>query len=409
MRLIKQLSALIKMGVGTVIVSFVVCIAFNIFLNSFDVYSDIALTINTLTFNLGDSLLLSGCKVCNGKDDKDVFAVKNNSCQQCITQNYRFQCGKSFQVLDKISQLEKRDTCEYERFGVSWNPTSKSYDWKNESCIDDLNVCCVENTKQSKIKHPLDAVDKRILAHQLNGLKNIRDDLNYDVYIISGQLNNLYCQKVYVNYVNGQSSNIKPFLETNITNNKNQNQTEWFFKFTRTSENKTVLEKGFDVNDDCGLFIIEKQKNHVKNNGETCETNTCLIHFQYLKFKQNISNLEQWKESTFYDYGVKLGGKTCAILHQYGLISLVPIILNFIFHMLLFIDDLKFDRAYKPEVIFVFGQFYPQWKTIKFLFNYIKDKNETRFNEAKENFDTQVGSLEPFLESAVQVSLRFDK
>ena len=77
--------------------------------------------------------------------------------------------------------------------------------------------------------------------------------------------------------------------------------------------------------------------------------------------------------------------------------------------MLLFIDDLKFDRAYKPEVIFVFGQFYPQWKTIKFLYNYIKDKNETRFNEAKDHFDAQVGSLEPFLESAVQVGSRFHK
>ena len=50
-----------------------------------------------------------------------------------------------------------------------------------------------------------------------------------------------------------------------------------------------MLEKGFDFNDDCGIFIIEKQKNHVKNNGENCETDACLIHFQYLKRAQNIS------------------------------------------------------------------------------------------------------------------------
>ena len=181
MRLLKQLSALVKMGVGTVIVSFVVCISFNIFLNSFDVYSDIALTINTLTFNLGDSILLSGCKVCHGKDEKDVFEVKNNSCQQCLTKNYVFACGKSFQILDKIHEVEKRDTCEYERFGFGYNYTSKSYDWMNESCSDDSDECCVENTQQSKIKHPLDAIDKRILAYQLPGLENIRDDLNYVV------------------------------------------------------------------------------------------------------------------------------------------------------------------------------------------------------------------------------------
>merc|ERR1712062_396753 len=128
--------------------------------------------------------------------------------------------------------------------------TSKSYDWINDSCSDDSDTCCVENTQQSKNKHPLDAIDKRILAYQHPDLKNIRDDLNYDVYILSGQLSIRYCYIVYLDYVNWQHSNIKPFLNTNIKNNKNQNQTEWFFKFTRTSQNKTVLEKGFNVNDD---------------------------------------------------------------------------------------------------------------------------------------------------------------
>ena len=39
------------MGVGTVIVSFVVCIAVNIFLNSFDVYSDLTLIIQMLNYD----------------------------------------------------------------------------------------------------------------------------------------------------------------------------------------------------------------------------------------------------------------------------------------------------------------------------------------------------------------------
>ena len=70
------------MGKVTVIASFVVCITFNIFLNSFDVYSDTTLAFNTLTFNLGDSLLLGGCKVCHGKQDKDIYSVKESKCQQ---------------------------------------------------------------------------------------------------------------------------------------------------------------------------------------------------------------------------------------------------------------------------------------------------------------------------------------
>ena len=109
------------MSLATVIVSFLFCILFNIFLNSFDGYSDIALAINTLTFNLGDSILLSGCKVCHGKVDKDIFSGKSSSCQFCLTRNKQFECGLSFQVLDKIIELEKNESCEKERFGVKWN------------------------------------------------------------------------------------------------------------------------------------------------------------------------------------------------------------------------------------------------------------------------------------------------
>ena len=65
------------MGATTVIVSFIMCFIFNIFLNSFDVYSDTALAYNALTFNLGSSLLLSGCRVCHGKENKEVFNYKN--------------------------------------------------------------------------------------------------------------------------------------------------------------------------------------------------------------------------------------------------------------------------------------------------------------------------------------------
>ena len=90
------------MGLATVIVSFVVCLSLNVGLNSFDVYSDITLSINTLTFNLGDSLLISGCKLCSGKEDKEVFTVKNSSCQHCLTQNDYFQCGRSFKILEKL-------------------------------------------------------------------------------------------------------------------------------------------------------------------------------------------------------------------------------------------------------------------------------------------------------------------
>ena len=96
------------MSTTTVIVSFIVCFTFNIFLNSFDVFSDTALAYNALTFNLGSSLLLSGCRVCHGKVNKDVFNYINGSCQQCLTKNYHFGCGRSFEMLNKLNELQNK-------------------------------------------------------------------------------------------------------------------------------------------------------------------------------------------------------------------------------------------------------------------------------------------------------------
>ena len=120
------------MALRTVILSFVISIVFRIFLNTFDVYSDIALSTNTLTFNLGDSVLLSGCKVCHRREDKEIFLVNNSTCNICLTTNHNFECGLSFQFLDKIKAIEKSEKCDFEGFGISYNSTSKSLDWKME-------------------------------------------------------------------------------------------------------------------------------------------------------------------------------------------------------------------------------------------------------------------------------------
>ena len=57
----------------------------NVFLPSFDIYSDITLSYKTFTFNLGESLLLAGCRVCQGKDETEIYTLKNKSCQKCFT------------------------------------------------------------------------------------------------------------------------------------------------------------------------------------------------------------------------------------------------------------------------------------------------------------------------------------
>ena len=135
----------------------------------------------------------------------------------------------------------------------------------------------------------------------------------------------------------------------------------------------------------------------------TTESDSCLVHLQFLKIYLNISDLDDWKQNTFYATGIKLGGQICDLLWRYGLASLVPIIINMLFNISVFVDDLNANQAYTAEVLFVFILFYPQWRTIWFLGTYIYNRDEFQLNRAKDNFDVQIGALEPFIESSFQV------
>ena len=156
--------------------------------------------------------------------------------------------------------------------------------------------------------------------------------------------------------------------------------------------------------DGCGILVKTIEKDYVIHNAVSCGHDSCLVHLQTLKLYSNISNVDDWKQQTFYSYGKKLGGKTCHLLWQYGLASLVPILLNLIFNMIVFIEDVKSGKAYMLELITVLPCFYPQWKTIRFLVEYCFHRNEEQLYEAKDKFDQRLGSLESFLESAAQVS-----
>ena len=277
----------------------------------------------------------------------------------------------------------------------------------NSSCSDEKDLCCVENKERTKIKYPLDGMDKRILAIQTDQLSWLRNNFTYDVYILSGKLSSWHCQGVYFEMVNWDSRNLQTFLQQNITKVKKQNEFEWYFTFERTTEGNIFLQRGFNSSDECGMYVRQKHHIHVTNNGESCQSNSCLLHLQYLKMRFNISSLENWKTNTFFNRAQKMGGRTCRLLWQYGIASLVPCILNVVFHLLLFREDMKLDQASKYEILFVLIQFYPQWKAIRFLFNFIRNGSESLLNEAKDQFDKDIGSLEPFIESAFQVCTPF--
>ena len=410
------------MGLGSVISSFVTSIMFHVLLNSLDMYSDIGLAFKSLTFDLGESLLLSGCKVCHNKDDKDIYMVNNNSCQQCLTLNYQFDCGGSFDFLEQLPEFEKSESCKRNRFGFNYNNISQNYDKRDETCNDYIDNCCIENRRQHEHKNPFKNIDKRVLALQEDAFQNIRHTLRYDIFVLSTRPSWSDCHRVYLEYLGYNMSNtkslkdknlktfyknrVKHFLHKHIIKLKKANETEWSFKFRLSEDGRVVIKKGFDSNDEYGTYITNKLKDNEwrQNNGEICGSDTCLIHLNYLKWTLNISNLADWKEQTLLMDGIKVGGKTCQILWQYGFASLVPILINLSFIALVYMEDLKMGNATKVEAIFVFMLLYPQIKCLKFLRQFFVHKDEKKLNGDKDEYDDRVGSLEPFLESAIQAS-----
>ena len=415
------------MGLGSVIVTFVTSIIFYVLLNSLDVYSDIALAFRTFTFDLGESLLLSGCKVCYNKDDKDIYLVQNNSCQQCLTCNYQFECGASFDFLEQLLEIEKSESCKSTRFGYKYSYISKNFDKRNETCNDNVDNCCVENRRQYDHKNPFKNIDKRVLAFQEDEFQKIRNTLPYDIFVLSARSSWVNCQRVYLEYLEYITKDktkqktislkdknlptlykkrIKRFLYKHITERKEANETEWFFKFRLSGDERVIIDKGFNSNDECGAYITNKLKRNEwrQNNGEICGSDTCLMHLNYLKWSSNISNLADWKERTILKDGNKVGGKTCQILWQYGFASLAPILIHLSFITLVYLEDLKQENATKIEAIFVLMLIYPQTKCLKFLLQFFFHRDEEKLNRAKNEYDDRLGTTEPFMESAIQAS-----
>ena len=121
-----------------------------------------------------------------------------------------------------------------------------------------------------------------------------------------------------------------------------------------------------------------------------------------------ITDLSDWREKIDYWFSIKVGGLTCRLLQIYGYSILTPILLNLFFNIFVFLNDLQDQKANIFEMVPLFLLFYPQYKTIKYLCQYIfVHRNEEILNEEKEKNNREVGSLEPFLESSLQVRSPF--
>ena len=93
----------------SIIATLVSCILFNVLLPTADVGSDLNFMYLTLTFNLGDSIELQGCKACYQNTEKQLYhsetILSHNKCKICLYNEGSF-CGLYLPVLKKMIEWE---------------------------------------------------------------------------------------------------------------------------------------------------------------------------------------------------------------------------------------------------------------------------------------------------------------
>ena len=398
------------MAFAFVIVIFAMSILFNVFLPSGDVYSDFGLMINILTFNIGDSLELASCRSCYGKTEDEVYKLKNRSCEQCL-KNRSYFCGRSAQFLDKLNELQNSKKCQDEAWKLA-QFNGWEYRLENGEC-DGSNPCCAKNRNKLPNNQSFLPIDRRISISRpwSNPACNDSSEIFYNFFVLSGSSKIDPCQSIFSsNRVKQQVCNRINILRNGPT------FIEKSFKMKRVLDADVVLEDTFKFEDGCGVYVLPR---HYINSGliipvevgirNPCGDDVCLVHLRTLHARTNIYDLQSWKtKMDVMDGGngglVRVGGERCGLIRVYGLTLLIPILLNLGFNIVVFLRDLRKGDTKKWEIIPVLCLFYPQWKTLKFLGNYvINHRDETRLKMDITEFDQDIGSLEPFVESALQV------
>ena len=393
------------MGAGTVIASFVMCILFNVLFPNGDVYSDVYLMVNTLKFDLRNSLELKGCKVCYGKSEAEIYS-KKGFCNICLTDEHYF-CGSYPLMLDNIEKMQNKNECANEPLRFTMKGEFKT------GVCQKTDACCFQSSNKQKFNESVPYLDPRITMQcikipefnftRLFGLPEV----DFDYCFLAGMASSNYCWNLH-KLDPTVPQQVNKILFTDVSLGGKYKLKNKSFTYERFNETSVEFSSNFSYERKCGLYLQPRVKDTPLNR-KRCNDDACLIHLQHLHQHSNLYDLKKWSNATEYVNGQKVGGKTCQLLYIYAISILLPILLNLVFTINIYKDDLENGRAQNFEVIPLLLLCYPQYKTLKFLANYaFHHRDETRLDRDKEEYDRTVAPLEPFLESAIQVSHFFD-
>ena len=398
----------------SIIATLVSCILFNVLLPTADVGSDLNFMYLTLTFNLGDSIELQGCKACYQKTEKQLYhsetILSHNKCKICLYNEGSF-CGLYLPVLKKMIEWEGDEgSCMF-------NETFRfSHERKFEGgkCMEEKDRCCISRTKQMDGGKSIQKLDPNNLVISCKSFTSL-ELIPFHRCLVAGTESSISCARMW----STAKSKELPILAKRLAYiiKSSTNESDFLYPYSWINESFVIQENSVPItepNIKCGLLIHLNKINdsgqeqlEILNYNHVCREDTCLTHLKALKqFASTITNLTEWRKSTDYIAGARVGGATCRILQIYGTSIGIPILLNFIFNIVLFVSDFRENKATIMEILPLFLLFYPQYKSIKFLAQYIfTHHDENLLIEEKKENDCKVSSLEPYLESSLQVAI----
>ena len=395
------------MGVASVIATFVMCILFNIILPTGDVYSDINLMYLALNFDLDNGLELEGCKSCYFKTEEEVYHpkkdLKHDEWNTFLYDPF-FSCGTSISMLEKLREFEanKNSRISNETFrlvDLDYLPLFFG------ECDEKIDHCCATQTKEMKKENQVQKIDPKKLIWPCHSLTE-----EFDYCIVTGKESAIYCSSLTTDL-----KFVEQFKDRFIhVSTSTINEKIFFYRYSRINHSFVMEEKTSSITDSdvkCGLLFYRHNNNNIKHHPPGTRKykhyfnqDVCLTHLKSLHFHTSITDLAEWRNKIDHIASIKVGGVTCRLLQIYGTCILIPIILNLSFNIVLFINDFREKKANIFEVIPVILLVYPQYKTLKFLSQYIFiHRDENLLNREKEENDRTVAPLEPFLESCFQV------
>ena len=395
-----------------VIVPIVTSILFGILFPTGDITLDIKFMERALTFNVGKTLELLGCKLCYKNEDL-VYERKDKNCSTCLVNDYDNRCGVIQTFVDKINSQSQAVESQCSSRS-NWRVTSSTDKIAPGSYISN-DTCAVEYTTSQNVTLSISNIDRRLFVAKASCISINLKDQNEDIEAckVIGMASLLSCDRL-VGKIRGNIFRkvLKGFLIKKI----DQNQTpEWnvdIFKIKQrtitTKSNKTItipkFEPGYTFVDGCGI-IFRKFQRQVSKEIKTCHDDPCLWHLTALKIRTNkIHDLRSWKANTDYYLGARVGGSTCNLIQIYGMSMLIPLLLNITFGFIVFYNDYTYETASKYELIPCFMMLYPQWKVLKYLVSYcFFHKDEHILRKEKMIYERDVATLEPYLEATIQV------